>query len=174
MSRTMPDPTPTAAPGFEAGAAFVDGEQVPIGEAKISIVDTGFSRSDVTYDVVGVWDGAFFRLDDHLERFERSCRELRMTLPHSRGEMAEILIGLVRTAGLREAYVETICTRGVAGACATRGCSRTASTPTRSRSSGCCSRRRPRRGWTRSSRARCSGSPTGRSTPPSRTSTGAT
>ncbi len=115
MSRTMPDPTPTAAPGFEAGAAFVDGEQVPIGEAKISIVDTGFSRSDVTYDVVGVWDGAFFRLDDHLERFERSCRELRMTLPHSREEMAEILIGLVRTAGLREAYVETICTRGVAG-----------------------------------------------------------
>ena len=72
---------------------------MPIGEAKISIVDTGFSRSDVTYDVVGVWDGAFFRLDDHLERFERSCRELRMTLPHSREEMAEILIDLVRARG---------------------------------------------------------------------------
>ena len=100
--------------GFEAGAAFVDGEQVPIGEARISIVDTGFSRSDVTYDVVGVWNGAFFRLDDHLERFERSCRELRLVLPHTREEMAEILMGLVRVAGLREAYVETICTRGSA------------------------------------------------------------
>jgi branched-chain amino acid aminotransferase len=102
-----------ARPGFEAGAAFVDGERVPIGEAKISIVDTGFSRSDVTYDVVGVWDGAFFRLEDHLARFERSCRELRLTLPHGTAELAEILHDLVRIAGLREAYVETICTRGV-------------------------------------------------------------
>jgi len=115
MSQTIREPLPQAAPGFEAGAAFVDGERVPIGEAKVSIVDTGFSRSDVTYDVVGVWGGAFFRLDDHLERFERSCRELRMTLPHSRQEMAEILTDLVRLAGLRDAYVETISTRGIAG-----------------------------------------------------------
>jgi branched-chain amino acid aminotransferase len=115
MSQAIREPLPQAAPGFEAGAAFVDGERVPIGEAKVSIVDTGFSRSDVTYDVVGVWGGAFFRLDDHLERFERSCRELRMTLPHSREEMAEILTDLVRLAGLRDAYVETICTRGIAG-----------------------------------------------------------
>ena len=112
MSDTLRDPAPAAAPGFEAGAAFVDGELVPIGDAKISIVDTGFSRSDVTYDVVAVWNGAFFRLDDHLARFERSCRELRLELRHSRAEMAEILTDLVRVAGLREAYVETICTRG--------------------------------------------------------------
>jgi branched-chain amino acid aminotransferase len=115
MSGTLRQPAPVAAPGFEAGAAYVDGECVPIGDAKISIVDTGFSRSDVTYDVVAVWNGAFFRLDDHLERFERSCRELRMTLPHTTGEMAEILTRLVGLAGLREAYVETICTRGIAG-----------------------------------------------------------
>jgi branched-chain amino acid aminotransferase len=115
MSQAIREPLSQAAPGFKVGAAFVDGERVPIGEAKVSIVDTGFSRSDVTYDVVGVWGGAFFRLDDHLERFERSCRELRMTLPHSREEMAEILTDLVRLAGLRDAYVETICTRGIAG-----------------------------------------------------------
>jgi branched-chain amino acid aminotransferase len=99
--------------GFEDGAAFVDGRIVPIGAATISIVDTGFSRSDVTYDVVGVWQGAFFRLDDHLERFESSCRSLRLRLPHSREEIAAILADLVRTAGLRDSYVETICTRGV-------------------------------------------------------------
>ena len=115
MSQTAREACPQAAPGFEAGAAFVDGERVPIADAKISIVDTGFSRSDVTYDVVSVWNGAFFRLADHLERFERSCRELRMTLPYSSEEMAEILTDLVRLAGLREAYVETICTRGIAG-----------------------------------------------------------
>jgi branched-chain amino acid aminotransferase len=102
-----------AGPGFEQGAAFAYGQYVPIEEAQVSILDTGFSRSDVTYDVVAVWGGAFFRLQDHLERFERSCRELRLTLKHDRDEIASILIELVRLTGLRAAYVETICTRGV-------------------------------------------------------------
>lgn len=117
MSHGVREPaTAAAAAGFEAGAAYVDGEVVPIGEAKISIVDTGFSRSDVTYDVVAVWDGAFFRLDDHLARFERSCRALRLDVGHTRDEIAAILAELVRRSGLRESYVETICTRGVSRA----------------------------------------------------------
>lgn len=100
-------------PGFERGAAFVDEEFVPIADAKISILDTGFSRSDVTYDVVAVWNGAFFRLRDHIERFERSCAELRLRLPVDRDQIAGILTRLVQLSGLRSAYVETICTRGV-------------------------------------------------------------
>jgi branched-chain amino acid aminotransferase len=104
---------PSATRRFEAGAAFVDGSYVPIDEARISILDTGFSRSDLTYDVVAVWDGAFFRLSDHLERFEEGCRRLRLTLPFERAEISSILIELVRLTGLRAAYVETICTRGV-------------------------------------------------------------
>jgi branched-chain amino acid aminotransferase len=97
---------------FSRGAAYAGGEIVPVHDAAVSILDTGFSRSDVTYDVVAVWDGAFFRLDDHLARFERSCAALRLTLPHDRAQIAEILMALVRRSGLRRAYVEVICTRG--------------------------------------------------------------
>ena len=111
--RTLSDKVTGTRREMEGGAAFIDGEIVPIGEAKISILDTGFSRSDVTYDVVGLWDGAFFRLDYHLERFERSCRELRMKLPYSRERIVEILMDLVRVTGLRKSYVEVICTRGI-------------------------------------------------------------
>jgi branched-chain amino acid aminotransferase len=112
MSQSTHESVQTKA-SFERGAAFVDGGYVPIAEAKISILDTGFSRSDVTYDVLAVWKGAFFRLDAHLERFERSCTALRMRLPFDRVEIAEILTKLVRLSGLRSSYVETICTRGV-------------------------------------------------------------
>jgi branched-chain amino acid aminotransferase len=98
---------------FARGAAYVDGAIVPVDEAKISILDTGFSRSDVTYDVVGVWDGAFFRLDDHLDRFGRGCERLRLVPPLSRDEIAETLKAVVRASGLRESYVELICTRGI-------------------------------------------------------------
>ena len=53
---------------------------MPIAEASIPITDWGFLRSDATYDVVTVWEGAFFRLDAHLERFARSCQSFRAML----------------------------------------------------------------------------------------------
>jgi branched-chain amino acid aminotransferase len=97
-----------------AGAAFIDGNVVPIAQARIPITDMGFLRSDATYDVVAVWKGSFFRLYDHLERFEQGCRELRLALPLDRQAIVGILHKLVACSGLRDAYVEVICTRGVA------------------------------------------------------------
>lgn len=99
--------------GFGDGAAYVDGRIVPVGEARIPILDTGLTRSDVTYDVVAVWDGAFFRLGDHLDRFLRGCERLRLDPGMTREQLAELLVTLVRDSGLREAYVEVMCTRGV-------------------------------------------------------------
>jgi branched-subunit amino acid aminotransferase/4-amino-4-deoxychorismate lyase len=73
-------------------------------------------RSDLTYDVVGVWGGRFFRLDDHLARLERGCKLIRLTPPASREQLREILFGVVSRSGLREAYVEAVITRGVPAA----------------------------------------------------------
>jgi len=97
---------------FAEGCAHVAGAFVPIGQAGIPIRDYGFLRSDATYDVVHVWDGAFFRLDVHLDRFFRNIERLRMTCPISRETVREVLIECVRKSGLRQAYVEAICTRG--------------------------------------------------------------
>jgi branched-chain amino acid aminotransferase len=95
------------------GAAFIDGELVPIADARVPILDWGFLRSDCTYDVVHVWGGRFFRLDHHLDRFERSAAGLRLVNPYSRAEVVAILMRLMRATGLREAYVEVILTRGL-------------------------------------------------------------
>ncbi len=98
---------------YADGCAWIEGEYVPISEARIPILDAGFVRSDLTYDVVGVWHGRFFRLDDHLARLEQGCAKLRLPLPLERDEMEAILVEVVRRSGLREAYVEAIVTRGV-------------------------------------------------------------
>lgn len=95
------------------GAAYVDGEYVPIGEARLPLLDWGFTRSDVTYDVVHVWKGSFFRLEDHLDRFQRSCERLHLDPGCGRDEMRDILGRCVARSGLRDAYVEMLCTRGV-------------------------------------------------------------
>lgn len=102
-----------AARRFAGGAAFIDGQYVPMAEARVPINDWGFTRSDVTYDVVGVWGGRFFRLQDHLDRFFRGIDRLHMRCPHDRAEVTAILQRCVALAGLRQAYVELILTRGV-------------------------------------------------------------
>lgn len=97
---------------FAEGAAYIDGRYMPVGEAAIPVLDGGYRRSDVTYDVVGVWEGNFFRLDDHIRRFRNSMNALRMEPEESDDDIRAILNRLVAIAGLRSAYVSMECLRG--------------------------------------------------------------
>src|SRR5260370_7965958 len=97
---------------WAAGAAWIDGRYCPVEEAKISVLDLGVTRSDCTYDVVHVWRGRFYRLDDHLDRFSASLARLRLDPGHDRAEIEAIVHGCVRRAGLPAAYVSMTCTRG--------------------------------------------------------------
>jgi branched-chain amino acid aminotransferase len=106
-------PARPASNQFPGGCAFVDGQYVAPADAKISLFDWGFTRSDATYDVASVWQGAFFRLDTHMDRFFASLAKMHLSIPYSREQLREVLHGCVRAAGLRESYVAFICTRGV-------------------------------------------------------------
>ena len=103
-----------ATPDFSDGAAWIDGAFVPVADARIPLLDRGFIKSDATYDVTHVWKGYMFRLDDHLDRFERNMAALRLKLPVSRARLTDILIECVRLTGLRDAFVQMTCTRGLA------------------------------------------------------------
>ena len=96
-----------------AGIAYIDGVYVPLAEARIPILDRGFVRSDATYDVAHVWKGSFFRLADHVNRFFESMAGLRFNLRMTKQEVTDVLIECVRRGGLRDAYVQMTCTRGV-------------------------------------------------------------
>jgi len=97
---------------YPEGIAFLDGQYLPMSQAKISVLDWGFLHSDATYDTVHVWDGRFFRLDLHLDRFFGGLEKLRMAIPFDRDGVAEILHNCVALSGHRAAYVEMLCTRG--------------------------------------------------------------
>lgn len=98
---------------YANGIAWVQGEFSPLHEAKIPMLDEGFMRSDLTYDVPSVWDGRFFRLDDHITRLEASCAKLRLVLPLGRERVKAILVDMVAKSGIRDAFVELIVTRGL-------------------------------------------------------------
>ena len=95
------------------GTAYIDDAFVPMAEAKISVLDWGFLHSDATYDVAHVWQGRFFRLDAHLDRFLHSAARIHLTLPVPRERLAWILAECVRRSGLDDAYVEMVLTRGL-------------------------------------------------------------
>ena len=108
----QPNDKPTRRPPTQ-GVAYIDGDFLPVDQARIPILDWGFLRSDATYDVVMTWQGKFFRLDDHLDRFERSVAKLHMRLPLARDAVKQVLAECVTHAGLTDSYVEMVLTRGL-------------------------------------------------------------
>ncbi|MFT4715291.1 MAG: branched-chain amino acid aminotransferase [Paracoccaceae bacterium] len=92
--------------------AWMDGKIIPLEDAKIGVTDLGLTHSDITYDVVQVWDGAFFRLQDHLDRFLQSMKIMHLAVPQSRADMQGILQSLAGASGFRDAYCAFVTSRG--------------------------------------------------------------
>ncbi|MCP3971732.1 MAG: branched-chain amino acid--2-keto-4-methylthiobutyrate aminotransferase [Rhodobacteraceae bacterium] len=95
------------------GAAWMAGEIVPVAEAKIGVTDWGLTHSDVIYDVVTTHKGGFFRLEDHLERFEVSMVSGRFDVGMDRAAMSDALTSMVARSGLRDTYCSMVAARGV-------------------------------------------------------------
>lgn len=98
---------------LSAGAAWMKGHIIPIGEASIPVNDWGLIHSDITYDVAPVWNGGFFRIDDYLNRFFASMDALMLDPKMTRDDIQRILESMVAASGLRESYVAMVCSRGI-------------------------------------------------------------
>ena len=97
---------------FAGGVAWIEGEYLPAEDAKISIFDTGFGHSDVTYTVAHVWHGNIFRLEDHIDRLLDGAHRLRLDPGMGKDELAEITKRCVSMSQLRESFVNLTITRG--------------------------------------------------------------
>ena len=92
--------------------AFFDGSYMPLKEAKISIADPAVTKSDIVFDVVSVTEGIFFRLDDHIDRFETSCRKTRIALPVNHEDIKRVAAECVHRSDFEDACVFMCGTRG--------------------------------------------------------------
>ena len=94
--------------------AYVNGRYVPHGQATVHIEDRGYQFADGVYEVCEIHQSHIIDLEAHLERLDRSLRELRMEWPVARGALPFILREVVRRNGVREGMVYLQVTRGVA------------------------------------------------------------
>ena len=94
------------------GIGYMDGRYMPRERLALPMTDIGFKLCDMTYDAIHVRNGAFFRLDEHLDRFARSIEKRRFNFAPSREEVRQVLHQCVRQSGLRDSMTMLIATRG--------------------------------------------------------------
>ena len=91
---------------------YLNGDYLPLADAKISVLDRGFLFGDGVYEVIPVYHGHFFRMADHLKRLNNSLANIRLHLDISDEQWLKILQPLVD--GDRDQYIYLQITRGVA------------------------------------------------------------
>jgi D-alanine transaminase len=92
---------------------FLNGEFLPLREARISPLDRGFLYSDGAYEVTPVYGGRPFRFTQHHDRLTRSLREIRMDDPLAREAWRDLYRELIaRNAHSGDLYVYVQVTRG--------------------------------------------------------------
>lgn len=92
--------------------AYVNGAYVPHAHAHVNIEDRGLQFSDAIYEVWSVAEGLLLDEEAHLDRLERSLRELAMAMPMSRGALKFVLRELVRRNSIDNGILYMQVTRG--------------------------------------------------------------
>jgi D-alanine transaminase len=93
---------------------YLNGEFVPLENARVSVLDRGFIFGDGVYEVIPVYSRHPFRLPEHLARFERSHQAIRIKNPLSDAEWTRLVHDLIaRNAGDDQSIYLQV-TRGVA------------------------------------------------------------
>lgn len=89
---------------------FLNGEFLPLTQAKVSVLDRGFLFGDGVYEVIPVYGGRPLRLAEHLQRLENSLHGIRMQSPLSREQWENIFTRLIQGDHDQSIYLQV--TRG--------------------------------------------------------------
>ena len=90
----------------------LNGEELPLADARISPLDRSFLFGDGVYEVIPVYGGRPFRFAAHAERLARSLAAIRIRDPHSRDSWRRIVESLVAANGGGDQYVYLQVSRG--------------------------------------------------------------
>ena len=92
---------------------WMNGETIPMSDARIGVEDRGFQFADGVYEVIKLYSGKPFALDAHLQRLEQSAKGIELAVPIDRGTLASEITKFATRSGVREGMVYLQLTRGV-------------------------------------------------------------
>ncbi len=93
---------------------YLNGNFIPLNEAKVSVLDRGFIFGDAIYEVIPVFGGKLFRFEEHLQRLNNSLTSVKIKNPYSPEQWLTILNNIIvkNNSGTLSIYLQI--TRGVA------------------------------------------------------------
>ncbi len=97
-----------------AESIWINGEIIPMSEARLGVEDRGFQFADGVYEVVRLYDGQPFTLREHLERLHRSAGGIALAVPLTLQVLALEMKKLVAKSGVRDGMIYLQLTRGPA------------------------------------------------------------
>jgi len=93
---------------------YLNGEFLPLEEARVSVLDRGFIFGDGVYEVIPVYAGHLFRLQEHLRRLEQSLEKIQLVNPLTRNQWQQNLELLIAQNGGGDQSIYLQITRGPA------------------------------------------------------------
>lgn len=93
---------------------YLNGEFMPIAEARVPVLDRGFIFGDGVYEVIPVYSRRPFRLREHLKRLQHSLDGIRLANPHSEDEWVRLIGKLVELNEEQDQSLYLHITRGAA------------------------------------------------------------
>ena len=93
---------------------YLNGQFLPLEDAKVSVLDRGFIYGDGVYELVPVYGRRPYRLRQHLARLQRSLDGIRLANPHTDAEWEAIIAGLIGRMTFADQGVYLQVTRGAA------------------------------------------------------------
>ncbi len=91
---------------------YLNGQFLPVAEAKISPLDRGFLFGDGAYEVIPVYSRHAFRIDEHLNRLQRTLDGIRLDNPHAVGEWRALVEHVIAANNFDDQSVYIQVTRG--------------------------------------------------------------
>ena len=95
-------------------SAYLNGQFLPLAEAKVPALDRGFVFGDGVYELVPVYSNKPFRLDDHLRRLQGSLDGIRLANPHGIAGWRDLILRLIELQDFADQSIYIQVTRGVA------------------------------------------------------------
>ena len=93
--------------------AYVNGAYVPLADAAVHVEDRGYQFADGVYEVAAYRNGRTIDLAPHLDRLDRSLKELRIRAPMSRAALTHVIRELIRRNRMADGLLYIQVTRGV-------------------------------------------------------------
>jgi D-alanine transaminase len=92
--------------------AYLNGQFLPLAEARISPLDRGFLFGDGAYEVIPVYSRHPFRVDEHLRRLQATLAGIRLPNPHGADEWRAIIRRIIAAAPFADQTLYIQITRG--------------------------------------------------------------